>query len=454
MTRWNIAWLLAVPAVIVTGLTLVLAAPRPRASDQDYELVQLVVEVLAEVDQKFVRELTPEQKRLLVSNMINGGLERLDPYSEFFDVDTYAQFERQTKGEFGGVGILIELDRQSGYFQVTSPIPGTPAFDAGILAGDLILKVDGRAIDTSRREEFIRSVQGPPGTQVTLTLLREGSKEPIDITLTRARIEAPSVMGDRRKPAQLTEWEWIIDPAAKIAYIRLVAFNEHSVTDVKKAVEQAESEGASALILDLRDNPGGLLTQAVEICDLFLESGSIVATKDRRGRGRTYEAKAAGTLLTPSARHPMAVLVNRFSASASEIVAAALQDHQRAIIVGERTFGKGSVQNVIEIGSHDPKMALKLTTSIYTRPSGANIHRLPDMKDSDEWGVKPNPGFEIALSDDERLRYLQWRRQRDVVAGKPELIRNKAQPSAPEATPFVDRYLERALNHLRQQLPH
>lgn len=452
MTRWNIAWLLAVPAVIITGLTLVFAAPRPRATDHDYELVQLVVEVLAEVDQKFVRELSPEQKRKFVTDMINGGLERLDPYSEFFDVDTYAQFERQTKGEFGGVGILIDLDRQSGSFQVTSPIPGTPAFEAGILAGDLILKVDGQPVDTSRREEFIRSVQGPPGTQVTLTILREGSKEPIDITLTRARIEAPSVMGDRRKPDRLTDWEWIIDPVAKIAYVRLVAFNEHSVSDLKKAIEQAEGEGAKAVILDLRDNPGGLLTQAVDICDLFMESGPIVATRDRRGRGKTYEAKPAGTLLTPSSRHPMAVLVNRFSASASEIVAAALQDSQRAVVIGERTFGKGSVQNVIEIGDRDPKMALKLTTSIYTRPSGANIHRLPDMKDSDEWGVKPNPGFEISLDDDERRRYLQWRRQRDVVGGKPELLHNKPNQTPTDPPMVADRYLERALTHLRQQL--
>lgn len=449
MTRWNLGWLLAVPAVILTGLTLVLAAPRPKGQDLDYELVELVVEVLAEVDQKFVRELTPDQKRKFVTDMINGGLERLDPYSEFFDASTYAQFEKQTKGEFGGVGILIDLDRQTGYFQVTSPIPGTPAFEAGILAGDWLVKVDGRAIDTSRREELIRSIQGPPGTPVTLTILREGHKEPIDFTIQRARIEAPSVMGDRRKADRLTEWDWIIDPQAGIAYIRLVAFNEHAVQDLKKAVEQAQAEGARALILDLRDNPGGLLTQAVETCDLFLESGVIVATRDRRGRGKTYEAKKSGTLLTPSANHPMVVLVNRFSASASEIVAAALQDNKRAVIVGERTYGKGSVQNVIELGEREPKTALKLTTSIYTRPSGSNIHRLPDMKESDDWGVKPTPGFEISLDEGERLRYLRWRRQRDVVAGKPELLKERPARESRDSDVFTDRYLEKALAYLR-----
>jgi carboxyl-terminal processing protease len=452
MTRFNLGWLVAVPTVIIAGLTFVLAAPRPKAKDHDYELVELVVEVLAEVDQKFVRELTLEQKRKFVTDMINGGLERLDPYSEFFDIDTYAQFEKQTKGEFGGVGILIDLDRQTGYFQVTSPIPGTPAFEAGILAGDWLIKVDGRPIDTSRREELIRAIQGPPGTPVTLTILREGSKEPLEFTIQRARIEAPSVMGDRRKTDQLTEWDWLIDRQAGIAYIRLVAFNEHSVQDLKKAIEQAQSEGAQALILDLRDNPGGLLTQAVEVCDLFLESGAIVATRDRRGRGKSYEAKASGTLLRPANRHPMAVLVNRFSASASEIVAAALQDNKRAVIIGERTYGKGSVQNVIELGEREPRMALKLTTSIYTRPSGANIHRLPDMKDNDDWGVKPNPGFEISLEENERLRYLRWRRQRDVVAGKPELLGNKPPNGPREPDSFTDRYVERALKYLREQL--
>jgi carboxyl-terminal processing protease len=145
----------------------------------------------------------------------------------------------------------------------------------------------------------------------------------------------------------------------------------------------------------------------------------------------------------------MVVLVNRFSASASEIVAAALQDNKRAVIVGERTYGKGSVQNVIELGEREPKTALKLTTSIYTRPSGSNIHRLPDMKESDDWGVKPTPGFEISLDEGERLRYLRWRRQRDVVAGKPELLKERPARESRDSDVFTDRYLEKALAYLR-----
>jgi carboxyl-terminal processing protease len=453
MSRWNLAWLLGVPAVVIVGLTLVFAAPRkPRPKDQDYELVDLVVEVMHEVDQKFIRELTPEQKRKLVNDMINGGLERLDEYSQFYDVDEYARFDKETRGEFGGVGIIIETDRKTGAWMVASPVPGTPAYEAGVLAGDLLLKVDGNPTDAMRREELIKAVQGPPGTPITLTVLHEGSKNGVDITITRAKIESPSVMGDKRKDDNPLEWDFFVDKQAKIAYIRLVAFNEHSVSDLKKAVEQVQSEGATGLILDLRDNPGGLLTQAVEIADLFMESGPIVSTLDRYGKGRRWEAKAPGTVMLPAAEHPMAVLVNRNSASASEVVSAALQDSGRVIIVGERTYGKGVVQSVLELPDHEPKVALKLTTANYQRPSGANIHR-GDKKENEEWGVKPTADYEVKLSDDDRRKFREWRRQRDVVHGKPGLgAAKKPEPNGKSDAPFQDRYLERALEHIRAEL--
>lgn len=450
MSRSNLAWLLGVPAVMIVGLTLVFAAPRQqRPKDQDYELVQLVVEVLGEVDQKYVRELSPEQKRKFVSDMINGGLERLDPHSSFFDVQEYDHFDKQNKGEFGGIGIHVGLDRASGLLRVTSPMPNTPAYEAGILAGDLILKVDGKPLDVMRQSEVVAAIQGVPGTEVTLTVQHEGAKEPVDITMKRAKIETPSVMGDRRKPANPAEWDYFVDPALKIAYVRLVAFNEHSVADLKKTIESIQAEGARGLVLDLRDNPGGLLKQAVEICDLFMTSGPIVSTRDRKGKGPTYEAGADGTLLEPAATHPMAVLINGNSASASEIVAAALQDSKRAIVVGERSYGKGSVQHVIELGDREPKVALKLTTSSYWRPSGANIHRSVDMKESDEWGVKPTAGYEIKIEDAERLEYLRWRRARDVVHGK-----NGPAPKKTDDADGVskDRYLEKALEYIRSEL--
>jgi carboxyl-terminal processing protease len=409
----------------------------------------MVVEVLAEVDRDFVRELTPEQKRKLVADMINGGLERLDPYSTFYDVDEYAQFQKQTEGSFGRVGIQIDVDRQTGLVKVTTPMVGTPAYDAGVLAGDLILKVDGKPLETSRLSEMLKTIQGPPGSEVTLTLLHEGSKEPVDLTMKRAMIDYPSILGDRRKPDDPAQWEFFVDKENRIAYIRLVSFNEHAVADLTKVVEQVEKEGARGLILDLRDNPGGLLKKAVAICDLFLAQGTIVSVRYRNGRDEKHEAKAEGTHFEPAAEHPMVVLVNKNSASASEIVAAALQDHGRAVVVGERSFGKGSVQNVIELGDHEPKVGLKLTTASYWRPNGTNIHRHADAKDTDEWGVKPNPGYEVKLEAAERVQYLQWRKRRDIVHGKPGTTTVK---HADDDKPFNDKYLETALKYIREAL--
>lgn len=448
MSRWNLAWLLGVPAVVVVGLTVVLAAPRtPRPKDQDYELVQLVVEVMSEVDEKYIRELSPDEKRKLIVDMINGGLGKLDPHSMFFDVEEYTQFDNETSGSFGGIGIRVETDRTSGYLLVTSPIPGTPAYEGGVLAGDVIIKVDGKSIETNRRNETTKLLQGKPGTTVTITVIHEGATEPVDITLTRAKIDYPSVMGDRNKPEDPTQWDYFVDKTDRIAYIRLVAFNEHAVADLKKAVEQVQAEGARGLVLDLRDNPGGLLTQAVEICDLFMTSGAIVSVRDRNGRGKSHEAKSDGTLLEPAAKHPMAVLVNSNSASASEIVAAALQDSKRAIVVGERSYGKGSVQNVIILGDREPKVALKLTTATYWRPSGTNIHRDKTATEEQDWGVRPSPGYDIKLTPEQIHAYREGRRARDVVQGKPGVAKK---PIAEK--PFHDEYLNKALEYVRAEL--
>jgi carboxyl-terminal processing protease len=211
-------------------------------------------------------------------------------------------------------------------------------------------------------------------------------------------------------------------------------------------LEQLQAQGVRGLILDLRGNPGGLLTSAVAIADLFLTDGRIVSTHGRRSPEKAYAAKAAGTLFEPAVRQPVAVLIDRYSASASEIVAAALQDHGRAVVVGERSFGKGSVQNVFPL--EDRTTALKLTTQSYRRPSGKNIHRFPDSKDADEWGVSPTPGFEVKLTDEERLAYLVGRRKRDVVSGK------AGAPPVPARTDaaYEDKVLDKALEHLRAEL--
>jgi carboxyl-terminal processing protease len=450
MSRANLAWLVGIPLVVLLGLTLVYSAP-PLHKDQNYELVKLLVDVLDEVDQNYVKDLDPEARRRLVEDMINGGLERLDPYSTFMNDREYRQFEHNSRGKFGGVGIRVGLDRTTGALVVTTPLVGTPAFDAGILAGDQIVKVDGKSLDTMRPGEAVDLIQGEIGKPVTLTVVHEGQKKPVDIPVVRAEIDVESVLGDRRKPDNPAEWEYVIDPDKKIAYVRLIEFEEPTAETLRKVLTQLEAEGVRGLVLDLRGNPGGLLTSAVAVSDLFLTSGRIVSTKGRKAPERVYEAKAAGTLFEPAAKHPIAVLIDRYSASASEIVAAALQDHGRAVIVGERSFGKGSVQNVYHMENNTT--ALKLTTQRYLRPSGRNIHRFPDSKETDEWGVSPTPGFEVKLTDEERYQYLVNRRKRDVVPGKPRVapVKDETKDGKP-APPFVDKVLDRAVAYLREEL--
>jgi carboxyl-terminal processing protease len=459
MSRWNLVWLVGVFGVAMTGIAVSQSAPL-QSRDHDYELVRLMVDVLDEVEHKYVRELDDAGKRRLVEDMINGGLERLDPHSGFIGPVRFKQFTKESKGKFGGVGIQIDPSRASGALAILSPLVGTPAYQAGILAGDIVLKIDGKSTETMPVTEAVELIQGEPGQKVTLTVVHPGAKEPVDIEMTRAVIRVPSVLGDLRKPENPEDWDYMIDRANKIAYVRLVAFSETAADELRKVVESLQAEGVRGLILDLRNNPGGLLKAAVEISDLFLPGGRIVSTRGRNGEEEAYDAQEKGTLLQPSESYPMVVLVNRFSASASEIVSAALQDHQRAVVIGERSFGKGSVQNVIKM--ENGASAIKLTTASYWRPSGKNIHRFPDSKDKDEWGVKPNPGYEVTMKDDERYAYILYRRDRDIIHGKPGTPAPPAAPAAAPAAkdadkakekkPFEDRALSKALDYLRGEV--
>jgi carboxyl-terminal processing protease len=225
------------------------------------------------------------------------------------------------------------------------------------------------------------------------------------------------------------------DKKAKIGYIRLTHFSRHSAEELRSAIEDLRKQGMKGLILDLRFNPGGLLSQATEISDMFIESGKIVSTEGRNSRNRKWEATSKGTFKD----FPMAILVNRYSASASEIVSACLQDHKRAVIIGERTWGKGSVQNVIELEEGDS--ALKLTTASYHRPSGKNIHRFPGAKDTDVWGVTPDEGYRLRLTDDELEALGEYRRKRDILDHTAKLD-----------TEFKDKQLDLAMDYIKEQL--
>jgi carboxyl-terminal processing protease len=445
MSRTNLFWLLGITAVALFGLTVSYSAPT-RETDKDYELVRLVVDVLHNVRERYVQDLDGERQRKLVEDMINGGLERLDPHSQYINPKDYRQFDKASEGKFGGVGIRVGLDRQSRGLLVDSPMPGTPAYEAGVLAGDVIVKIDGKSTENLRMSEAVDLIQGDPGQKVVLTVLHEGAKEPVDIPIVRAIISVPSVMGDRRKANDPKEWDFLLDKESKIGYIRLVNFSKTAAQEMREAVQGLQKQGVKGLIIDLRNNPGGLLRTAVDISDLFLSEGRIVSTKGRNHKEEVYDARAEGTLLVPAEKYPIAILVNKYSASASEIVAAALQDHHRAVVVGERTYGKGSVQNMILL-EHDTS-ALKLTTASYWRPSGKNIHRFPDSKDTDEWGVKPDEGLEVPMKDEERLEYMVYRTERDVVRNKPK----PPEKDAKEKKPFSDRVLDKALEHLRKEI--
>jgi carboxyl-terminal processing protease len=462
MSRWNMGWLLGLSGLALLGLSLTYSAPTRETSLQaKHANLNLLVDVLDEVQQKYVKELDPERMRELVENMINSGLERLDPHSSFINAEEYKQFTKQSRGRFGGVGIRIGLDK-SGQIFVESPMVGTPAYEAGVLAGDLILKIDGKTTENMSLKKVVEMIQGEPGSKVGITVLHEGEKKPVDVELTRAEIHVDSVLGDQRAN-NLKDWDFWADPITKIAYVRVTAFSETTVPELTKIVDGLQKAGLKGLVVDLRNNPGGLLKAAVEMSSMFLPEGKhIVTTKGRNNtREDVYNSKHDQPNFNPGLNYPLAILINRYSASASEIVAAALQDHFRAIIVGERSYGKGSVQNILSM--ENGASALKLTTASYWRPSGRNIHRFPDSKEEEDWGVKPSPGYEVKLGDDERLEYYRWRRDRDI-------IRRPGQP-APKADdvpeenkggdkkaenkkkePFRDRVMDKAMEYLREEI--
>jgi carboxyl-terminal processing protease len=492
MSRWNLAWLLGINAVALLGLAISYSAPPPE-ENKKYSRMRLLVDVLDEVEHKFVHKLSDEEMRKLVEDMINGGLARLDPYSGFINHKKLREFTKHSKGKFGGVGIQIHANPQTGLITVISPIVGTPAYEAGVQAGDIILKIDGKSTENLTLEEAVDRITGDKGQPITLTVLHEGGKKPVDLRMVRDVIEVESVLGDRRRPDNPREWDYVYDKANRIGYIRLVAFNENSAGELRTALEQLQKQGMRGLVLDLRYNPGGLLTSAVEVSNLFLSEGSkIVSIRGRNQNERVYRARKEWTLMDSARECPMAVLINRFSASASEIVSAALQDHKRAVVIGERSFGKGSVQNVIDLEGHTS--VLKLTTATYWRPSGKNIHRLDSNKDSDEWGVRPSespvhlpaealslwaysqhpgalgtalsPGlvlsrqkqfpspYEIWLSNEERIDYQLDRYQKDIVQGKPgkEVPKHRATDKETKKEPFKDRALDKAMEYLRGQI--
>jgi len=407
---------------------------REKEQQEEFELLELFADTLDQVQRNYVKEVT---RRQLMEAAIRGMLSELDPYSNFIPPQQLDRFKVEVESEFGGVGIQVSVE--NGQLRVISPLVGTPAYRAGVMAGDLIVEIDGESTKEITLDEAVRRMKGPVDTPVTLKLLHLNAMEPETITLKRENIRVETVLGDERNPDD--SWRWMSDPEKKIAYIRVIGFGRHTSEDLQKVLQQLADQKLRGLILDLRFNPGGLLSSAIEVSDLFIAKGRIVSTEGRNVEARVWDAEEKGTF----EGFPMAVLVNRYSASASEIVAACLQDHHRAVIIGERTWGKGSVQNIVQL--EGGASALKLTTAGYHRPNGKNIHRFPNAKDSDDWGVLPDPGFEVKLSGKEMTQLITQRRQKDVVRKNGE-----AKPEAAEAAEFVDPQLQKALEYIRAQL--
>ena len=379
--------------------------------------------------------------RDLYENAMRGMTEGLDPYSSYISPADYLRFQEELDQEFGGIGILVEFNRETGRLLVMSPLFDTPAARAGVRAGDVILAIDGRDTSGMSFRDAVELIRGKPGESVRLTILHPGEQSPIDVEIQRAIIPIESVLGDGRRTDG--GWDFQLQDDPRITYIRLINFGENTVTELSQVLQGRKTD---ALILDLRDNAGGLLDAAVGTCNMFLDEGTIVTIRGRDGEvQRTFEAD--GAPLLPSDL-PVVVLVNHFSASASEIVAACLQDHERAKIIGQRSWGKGTVQNVMQI--EGGRAALKLTTASYWRPSGKNIHRLKEATDEDEWGVRPDAGFEVTLTDEQADGIRQRRREKDIgtkAKPAPDTAQNKE-----AVEPAGDLQLQKAVEYLQQQL--
>ncbi len=366
-----------------------------KPKDEMMELYGVFVDAVEQVETNYVR---PVDRRELLESALKGMLQNLDPHSSYINTTEWKQFKRQIEGRFGGIGIQVGMDPESNRLKVIAPMVGTPAYEAGVLAGDLIMEIDGQTTESMTPDKAVEVLTGRPGTTVKLTVRHEGIEKTETLSMNRAIIDMPSILGDGRKPDD--SWDFMLDKENKIGYVRITSFIQNTAEELKKALAELKSEGMKALILDLRDDPGGLLGAAVEISDLFVDEGRIVSTKGRNTDGKTYDAQKEGTFDD----FPMVVLVNQNSASAAEIVSACLQDHNRAIVVGQRSYGKGSVQNIIDL--EDGKSVLKLTVATYQRPSGKNIHRFKNAKDSDEWGVSPNPGMEVKLTPSQHATWF------------------------------------------------
>ncbi len=425
---------------LTVGLLVASAVGQPGKAGKDEwnkEFFDPLRWAIRQIEARYVEEVDPQK---LLVGAYQGILNELDDYSSYIPPDRLEEFQGDTMGQFGGLGIQIRFLPQERILRVEQPIPGTPAFRLGVLSGDLITRVreeaTGEVFETSEFKdvhEAVRVLRGEPGTEVTITVVHKGSREEEEITVKREIIKIPGVRG-----AQVLDEKW------KIGYLYVPYFHEGTPRDLKMAIEELKDQGLKALIMDLRFNPGGLLSSAVGVSDLFLTRGLVVSTRGRASPEHIFKARRDDIL----GGAPLIVLVNRHSASASEIVAGAIKDNHRGLVIGETTYGKGSVQSIIPLKGE--RSAIKLTTAKYYMPSGLCIH---------ETGVEPDVSIELT---DQQTRQLA-RKIADVAEYPPpppeEELEEGEKPPEPQGPseqdgeeeseePFRDVQLERALDVL------
>jgi len=411
---------------------------------KDTELVRLLADIRERLGK---REDLENNKDLDYS--LQAMLKHLDPYTNYFNPETVERMRQDIQGTFTGIGVQIKKNFERDVLEVVTPLKGSPAYKAGIQEGDLIVKITREVDDHGKKldkpevvstkglplNDAVKKIQGMPRTKVKITVEREGSDKPLEFEIQRSKVEMETVLGTRRKSTD--EWDYMLDTASKIGYIRLTQFSRNSYRDMERAMKELEKEGIKGLVLDLRFDPGGLLDIAVKISDMFIDGGLIVTIKPRVGREHSF----TGETRYPYTSFPMVVLVNGGSASASEILSACLQDHRRAIVVGERSYGKGSVQNIQPFEGGE----LKLTTASYWRPSGKNMNRTPGSKETDEWGVTPDKGYLVKMSPKEKEELLEHQKESEIIH------RHDVEPKETKPA-FQDKQLEAALEYLRGQI--
>jgi carboxyl-terminal processing protease len=405
---------------LLIGARVYLSSAQAAEKDSAYPSLALFSYVMEKVRKEYVDGQNLKYQDLVYA-ALKGMLNTLDPHSEFMEPEKYKELQNDTQGVFGGLGIVISM--RDNFITVVAPMEDSPGFKAGILSGDRIIKIDGKSTEKMSSQDAVKILRGEPGTEVRVSILRPSSGRVKDYTLTRSVINVDMVKDiNGKKEFPLGE--------NKIGYIRLVQFGEKTSGDLEAALNKLKDQGMQALVLDLRWNPGGLLEQAVDVCEKFLPRGSLVVTTEGRNPGQNSVRKARGRGDELKNMY-MVVLVNLGSASASEIVAGCLQDSKRAIILGEKTFGKGSVQSIIPLEQMpDGTPALRLTTAKYYTPSHKVIH---------EEGITPD--IVVPLTD-EQERDIEWKQAPGGIQGLEEKDRERVLNAS-------DPQLDRALDLLK-----